>query len=357
MKNPERVNQLFQHYGFSFANPEHITRELHKMFSRYKPVWNSGDDVTAGQIAEQTGCLDLYAIICSISGNPNHNHRVDAINILEEFDRRQDGMQWNNVFSTPVRPEPETTEQERQEVIERGDPTWEELDAIWNSGGFWQPVRRTGGGPGQRRPNTQGLPLPEINPTSFAGTGGVIPIGNDELIQRFASRANNDSLLVTAGVTGLMSIGQISTQPRLDTKKLLWDEPSETALPMPEDCRFLINDTPHTDPTLNDRNRWPDLEIWDFRIGGRDCPLARISRDSYIYHICRLAREMAAHPDIAKRYVIVLRAPPGSYGQNSNDELVNEAPPTAQESQSRPKYQASSRAFSLGTYPYISVFY
>jgi hypothetical protein len=302
----------------------------------FQTLLNLDGQERANAYNETTNCVTLHDFLIEIKNHPNHSRRQDARSILDEIDNRIKGYQWRRLTPTPAVPPPQYIVPGTEREF-RFDPSPAEIENLWNSGAVFQTIPFTAGGSGQIAPRIEGLrrPPPALKPRHFIPDTPFIPLGNEIWTANLESRVDNMSITAEAGLNTLMSFGELSdVLDRPGPEMYLYDTPlDDTYMPMPEGCLFLRGpEIDETDPELQNMDIWPDLEIIDERVAPDNDPMSQVGRYHYLYILFSLVRELVTHPRVARKFAIVFRAPPGSYGPYSNEELVNELPPTNDES-------------------------
>lgn len=301
----------------------------------FQTLLNLDGQERANAYNEMTNCITLHEFLIEIKDHPNHSRRHDARSILYEIDNRIKGYQWRRLTPISTAPPPHTVPgTERQFKFE---PSPAETENLWNNEAVFQTIPFTAGGLGQIAPRIRGLrcPPPALKPRHPTPDTPFIPLDNEIWTANLESRVDNMSITAEAGLNTLMSFGELSdVLGRSGPEIYLYDSPlHDTYLPMPEESPFLMGPViDQTNPELQNMDTWPDLDIIDERVAPDNDPMSRIGRYHYLYILFSRVRELVTHPQVARCFVIVFRAPPGNYGPYSNDELANELLPTSDES-------------------------
>ncbi|KAH8145926.1 uncharacterized protein LAJ45_10068 [Morchella importuna] len=334
VRNQSQLNRCFKQWNVSFEDPENFCATLVPLLVTFQTLLNLDGQERANAYNETTNCITLHDFLIQIKNHPDHSRRHDARSILDEIDNRIKGYQWRRLTPTPaVPPQYIVPGTERQF---RSDPSPAEIENLWSSGAVFQAIPFTAGGSGQIASSIEGLrcPPPALKPRHFIPDAPFIPPGNEIWTANLESRVDNMFITAEAGLNTLMSFGELSeVLGRPNPEMYLYDSPlHDTYLPMPEGCRFLTGpEIDETNPELQNMDIWPDLEIIDERVAPDNDPLSRVGRYHYLYILFSRVRELVTQPRVARRFAIVFRAPPDRYGPYSNEELVNELPPTNDE--------------------------
>lgn len=337
VRNQSRLNRCFKQWNVSFEDPENFCATLVPLLVTFQTLLNLGGQERANAYNDTTNCITLHDFLIEIKNHPDHSRRHDARIILDEIDNRIKGYQWRRLTPTPAIPPPQYIVPSTERQF-RFDPSLAEIENLWSSSAVFQKIPFTAGGPGQIAPRIAGLrrPPPALKPRHInIPDTPFIPLVNEVWTANLESRVDNTSITAEAGLNTLMSFGELSdVLGRPGPEIYLHDSPlHDTYIPMPEGCRFLRDPVVDgTDPELQNMDIWPDLEIIDERVAPDNDPLSRVGRYHYLYILFSRVRELVTQPRVARKFAIVFRAPPGTYGPYSNEELVNELPPTNDES-------------------------
>lgn len=317
--NQAQLNALFEHYDISFRNPEDFVRKLLRMLRNYHNApWNLSEEDFRYYL-RNSNCLRLYDLLQTIRNLPQHRHRIDADNVLDQFRIRANRLPGQTALvPTPMEPDYNGNDRVGAAEVAEADLQLAELQAMVQANGdelLWNPEMN--------------LPIPTLR-TSIAPRAYIrhVPQTNenamDLIVQgRASSQAARDAVL---------DILSADPPPSMILPPLLLDNPLETCLEMPEDCRFLNDPTPvsrYMDNILNQNAN--DLLIWDYRIGEKH-EIDPLGTEHYIYQLISMIRDVIRQPEIARAYAIIFRAYPLRYAAGSADEIADEGPPTAAES-------------------------
>lgn len=310
------LNTLFGVYNLSFENPELIARQLLRMVGNYRNIRD--EDELRYYLSTSNG-LRLYNLLHNIQDLPLHRHRIDANNILTQFRIRIGGLPGQTILiPTPVEPDydgPDRLDPAEVAVLDQQIAQLQDLIQRSAEHVLWEP--------GTDFP----LPIlqPPFEPHEFIRN---VPQSNSDALELIV-RDNASNQAVRDAVFNILSA---DPPPNVIFPPFLIDNPSETCLQMPEDCRFLNDPTPilpNMDEILElDMN---DIVIWDFRTGDKNVT-GPLGTEHYIYHLISLVREIIRQPDIARAYAIIFRAYPLRYAVGSDDEIADEEPPLPGES-------------------------
>ncbi|KAG0136187.1 hypothetical protein HOY82DRAFT_625816 [Tuber indicum] len=295
------INQWFTHYSFSFSNPEDIAVRLTQIKKRHKR--RRPNQILPGN------CDRLLGILREISLFPNHRHRRDAANIIDQVNARM-----------------------RRGTVERLIPEPMGFPSTGNPGDGHSPAAHdilavlTGNLPPDRPP---GEPIPDVSarriyPT-IAGAAPASPPDNQVLVDAGFRWIPDDEDFMIA-MENLRSMR--ADDPGLHAP-LLVDNPREIVMEFSENIPLITAPLPQVDPALQTATRTP-LTIYDTRAWSQGARGA-INEDHYIYHLIDLCRTKLLHPSVAAKYAIVNRAHPSRYRTGSTDNIADEPPASTNE--------------------------
>ncbi|KAG0136184.1 hypothetical protein HOY82DRAFT_536297 [Tuber indicum] len=295
------INQWFTYYRFSFSNPEDIAVRLTQIKQRHQR--RRPTRMLPGN------CDRLLGILREISLFPNHRHRRDAANIVDQVNARMRRGAVQRLIPDPMR---------FQRRENPGDNLSPSADAPL-------PVVM-GTLPPDRQP---GEPIPDvsvrrIHPRIF-GAAPEPPPENEGLVNAGFRWIPDDEDFMIA-MENLRSMR--ADDPGLHAP-LLVDNPREVVMEFSEDMPLITAPLPQLDPALQTATRTP-LTIYDTRTGSQGTRGA-INADHYIYHLIDLCRTKLLHPSVAAKYAIVNRAHPSRYRTGSKDNIADEPPASINE--------------------------
>ena len=328
----QEINNLFIHYNLSFSDPEKIATTISDYWLQLK----HSDKGRDAQIEfTLSGAHSLYSIMLQIANSPWHRHRVDAQNIVAECRHRIRETGPNN----RLEPCPAVS--------------WYTVEG--NSSSSWSRYSLSTGSGGVSGSELEGTREVAVDSPIGGITPGSSAIGNDPSpIARTRSKENlppklapeNEEIkevimglkdeeasdLVLESARESKAKDPRHYNPRLHPK-MYCDDPHEICLRLPEDCQFVVDPTPQVDMSIPDRENWEPMAIYDLRSGCMEEDSGPLKKDSYIWQLFDMVRENLINPDVARAYAIVTRAHPLRYGDDSNDHIKDEPPPTVDESE------------------------
>lgn len=310
----EEVTTWFREFDVSFVDPQGFCDLMTDMRE------NNNDlaDLDLNERARQeSGARALWGILQDVAEHPRHRHRQDARNIIEEVEAREQGEDEGLLIPDPLplpylganrlnppyprlRPDQEMTIQNIVATLPRRLPD-DDLPI---------PFIRV------QRENTGPAPDPATGYEYNDDLGQWIPI---DMVAAEQLRIGTDA--------AINAFGSIEDRGLLPYKYV--DDPAEDVLNMPDQCPFIDAPTPPHDERLLDQTTWPALEIYDDRTG--ETTLGPISATHYIYKILAWARLRMAQPETARAYCMVFRGNPRRFQMDTNDEILDEPPPTSEE--------------------------
>ncbi|KAG0136915.1 hypothetical protein HOY82DRAFT_620740 [Tuber indicum] len=294
------INQWFTHYGFSFSNPEHIAAQLTQLkrsYKRRKP-----------NLALTGNCDRLLRILTEVSLLPNHRHRRDAANIIDQVNARLTRGTVETLVPDPV--------------------IFRPVEGFASAPSDNSPLPFVVGTlPPYRQP---GAPIPDVSTRRihrrYTRDAPAPPADNEGLADTVAARWIPHSGGFTTAMANLRSMR--ADNPGLHAP-LLVDNPREIVMEFPEDIPLLTAPVPHVDPTLQRAARSP-LTIYDTRAGPPSTRGA-LTPDHYIYNLVDLIRTKLLWPSVAGKYAIINRAHPSRYRIGSADNIADEPPASVNE--------------------------
>lgn len=309
VRNQAELDTWFRTYNLTFQNPTGFATTLSGMFDRIMDLQRQGQPVEL--ISAQYGYNTIFQILQEIEALPDHRHREDAANIIVEIGRRRNGEPPLGLISRPLNapPPPRSQAQMDMDGILRAPLEDFEMD-----------LRVPPYGP------DSGLPVPWIR----LRENNLTPPEQSEINLQMAYQLSESFTQTTSARDSIENILLAGTNGRgLDPPTYL-DNPAELVLEMPENLRFLDDPIGMVDDTLYEQTQWPKLDIFDLRRGSA-ANYGPLQESDYIYQFFLLAREILCLPEIARKYVIVLRAYPTRYQNDTPEELVDEPAPTVEE--------------------------
>lgn len=309
VRNQIELDTWFRTYNLTFQDPTRFATTLIEIFNRTMELQMQGQ--SAEQMLTQSGYYTIIRILREIEILPDHRHREDAANIIVEIDRRRNGEPPLRLISRPLNAPPPPRSQAQMDI----DGTLR--DPLED---FEMDLRVPPYGP------DSGLPVPWIRPRE----NNLPPPEQTEINLQVAYRLSGSFTQTREARDSIEGILLAGTNGRgLDPPTYL-DNPAELVLQMPENLRFLDDPIGMVDDTLYEQTQWPKLDIFDLRRGSA-ANYGPLQESDYIYQFFLLAREILCLPEIARKYVIVLRAYPTRYQNDTPEELVDEPAPTVEE--------------------------
>lgn len=309
----EEVTAWFREFDVSFVDPQGFCDLVTDMRENNNNLAELGLNERARQ---ESGARVLWEILQDVAGHPSHRHRQDARNIIEEVEARERGENEGLLIPDPLplpylgadrlnppylrlRPDEEITIQDIQATLPRRLPD-DDLPIPFIR------VQRENAGP---------APDPAVDYEYNDDLGRWMPI---DMVEAEQMRIGTDA--------AINAFGSIEDRGLLPYKYV--DDPAEDVLNMPDDCPFINAPTPPHNERLLDQETWPALEIYDERRGAN---LGPISATHYIYKILAWARLRMAQPETARAYCMVFRGNPRRFQMDTDDEILDEPPPTSEE--------------------------
>lgn len=332
------VDFWFMTYALTLSDPTDFADVLSDLLLKHAEFRQGHSEEEVQEFEREGGAETIHGILTEIAGLPAHRHRIDAANILHEVRRvLETGEAVRPIFGRPMLPpaEPDSSLQDSDGESSDSDP---ERTAPLTTEEILERSRTI------RQPNDP-LPTPQIR----IYTPGNIPLAeqtedNRIILNRFVTE-HALNLGARNGILALLSSGLYSARGQGVPYYL--DNPTEVLIEMPHESKVPFIIAPiigNVDPDLYlDQTRWPMLNIDDLRTGCQ-VNFGRIQPENYIYQFISLVREILCLPEIARKYVIILRGHPTRYQNDTKERFEDETPPTAQEGQSEISY---THIFSL----------
>lgn len=309
VRNQVELDTWFRTYNLTFRDPTRFATRLAELFDRVAVLRRQGR--VADDLIARSGCDTLYRILREIEALPDHRHREDAANILVEVDRRRGGELPRVLVSRPLNapPPPRSQDQVDMDGVERAPPTDADIEARMPPYG----------------PDAE-LPVPWIR----VRENNLLPPAQSRTNLQVASQLSGYYTQTESARISIENILTAGTNGRgLDPPTFL-DNPGELVLEMPENLQFLDDPIGGVNEALYERTQWPKLDIFDLRRGSA-ARYGPLQEADYIYQFFLLVREILCQPEIARKYVMVLRAYPSRYQDNTPEEFVDEPVPTVDE--------------------------
>ncbi|KAG0126317.1 hypothetical protein HOY82DRAFT_542681 [Tuber indicum] len=294
------INQWFTYYGFSFSNPEYIAARLTELKRHHQS--------RRPRLAVPGNCDRILGIIAEVSLLPNHRHRRDAANIINQVNARLVRGTVETLVPDPARYEP--------------------IQGLASAPSANTPLPFVAGTlPAYRQP---GAPIPDVSTRRihrrYILSAPAPPAENDGLAYAALVRWIPESADFMTAMDNLRSLRV--DDPGLHAP-LVVDNPREVVMEFPEDIPLLAAPVPQIDPTLQRAARSP-LTIYDTRAGPPNTRGA-LTMDHYIYYLIDLIRTKLLEPSVAAKYAIVNRAHPSRYRLGSTDNIADEPPASVNE--------------------------
>lgn len=311
VRDQVELDTWFRAYNISFQDPTRFAVVLVDIFYRATSTATRVQGETRADILRRSGYSTILQILREIQGLPDHRHRQDAENILVEVNRRENGEAPLPLVSRPLNPPPPPRSQAKMDIDGTLRTPFEDSDIDSKMPPYgpdaglpvpWMRVRENNLPP----PRQSRINLQVANQLSSIFT------------QTEDARNSIESILLS----GMNGHG-------LDPPTYL-DNPAELVLEMPRDLQFLDDPIGRVDDALFERTQWPKLDIFDLRRGSA-VKYGPIRESDYIYQFFALVREILCQPEIARKYVIVLRGYPSRYQNDTPEEFVDETAPTVDE--------------------------
>lgn len=310
VRNQTELDAWFRTYNLTFQDPTRFVTVLTEISARTVELQRQGQPME--RATARSGYDAILRILREIETLPDHRHREDAANILVEVRRRRDGEPPLRLVSRPLNAPPPPRSQAVMDMDGTPRTPFNEDNDM--------DLRVPPYGP------DSGLPVPWIRPRE----NNLPPPEQSEIDLQVAYQLSeffSQSRSVRDSIEGILLAGTNSRG--LDPPTYL-DNPAELVLEMPENLRFLDDPIGEVDEALYDRTQWPKLDIFDLRRGSA-AKYGPLQEADYIYQLFLLVREILCQPEIARKYVIVLRAYPTRYQNDTPEELVDEPVPTVEE--------------------------
>ncbi|KAG0136185.1 hypothetical protein HOY82DRAFT_536298 [Tuber indicum] len=284
-----------------FSNPEDIAVRLTQIKQRHKHR-------RPAQVLP-SNCDRLLGILREISLFPDHRHRRDAANIIDQVNARMRRGTVQRLVADPMR------------FPRNEDP------GVSLSPSADDPLPVVQGTLPPDRP--PGEPIPDVSVRrihpKIAGAGPAPPPRNQDLVDAGFRWIPDDEDFMIA-MENLRSMG--ADDPGLHAP-LLVDHPLEIVMEFWDDIPLITAPLPQVDPALQTATRTP-LTIYDTRAWSQGTRGA-INADHYIYRLIDLCRTKLLHPSVAAKYAIVNRAHPSRYRAGSKDNIADEPPASINE--------------------------
>lgn len=309
VRNQAELDIWFRTYNLTFQDPTRFATTLSELFDGIMELERQGQ--SANQLFTQSGYNTILRILQEIEILPDHRHREDAANIIVEIGRRRNGEPPLRLISRPLNapPPPRSQAQMDMDGTLRMPLEDSEMD-----------LRVPPYGP------DSGLPVPWIR----LRENNLPPPEQSEINLQVAYQLSQSFTLTSNARDSIENILLAGTNGRgLDPPTYL-DNPAELVLEMPENLRFLDDPIGVVDDALYDQTQWPKLDIFDLRRGSA-ANYGPLQESDYIYQFFLLVREILCLPEIARKYVIILRAYPTRYQNDTPEEFVDEPAPTVEE--------------------------
>lgn len=307
--NQVELDNWFRTYNLTFKDPTGFATVLTELFNQVTVVQLRGQPVA--DIIARSGCGIILRILQEIEALPDHRHREDAANILVEIGRRRNGEPPLQLVSRPLNPPPPPRSQARTDV----DVT---LRTPFNDSDVDSKMPPYG--------HDAELPVPWIRPRE----NNLLPPPRSGINLQVANQLSGVFAQTESARNSIENILLAGTNGQgLDPPTYL-DNPAELVREMPENLQFLDDPIGRIDGALYEQAQWPKLDIFDLRRGSAE-KYGPLQEADYIYQFFTLVREMLCQPEIARKYVIVLRAHPSRYQSDTLEELVDEPVPSVDE--------------------------
>lgn len=304
----EEVSAWFTAFEVSFLDPNEFVGIMFDLRDNYEAALMDPEE----RARQESGAIALWRILEDISQHPSHRHRQDARNIIEEVQARERNEDEALLIPDPLQ-RPYIDDDRRVPPYPRLRP-----DQELSPRNIEMRLPR-------RLPDDD-LPVPFrwMARTSTAPPADEYEY-NTELDDYLWNDLQGGAQFAAAIEADLNRDGVLD--PGLLPYKYM-DDPAEDVINMPDDCPFITAPTPPHDERLLDQRLWPALNIYDERI---TVGSGSLEASSYIYKMLAWARQRMAQPATARSYCIIFRSNPRRYQVDTDDEISEEPPPTAEE--------------------------
>lgn len=327
------INACFRQYELSFRDPNDFVEKLLELNIRAAlAMMNRAPGRAQTDLVRReedrvarAGHAVVHEILQYVARQTEHRHRIDARNIEDEYRRQLSGMPASRLIPDPQERPNQHRPRRRPRLTPRvyDSDDGEEEEATTRETWYLHrlpPVRSEG----------EVLPMAQIMiPEHEEGLREVNPPrGNQEALE-FLAVEHARGREARDAIFAILSAG--TNNRGLDPPEYM-DDPLEVVLPHRDDMELITAPAPPVDQTKLDETQWPELEIYDLRAGGR-ATHGMLSSNHYITNFIEVVRRVVSHPEVAKKFAIVLRGHPTRYQEGSPDELGDEPPPTTEEGQ------------------------
>lgn len=313
VRDQVELDTWFRLYGISFQNPTRFATVLADIFHRATAAAAQIQGETRAEILVRSGYSTILRILREVEGLPDHRHRQDAGNILVEVNRRENGGAPLPLLPRPLNPPPPPRSQAKMDTDGTLRTPFDDSDVDSKMPPY---------GP------DDGLPIPWIR----LRENNLPPPAQGETNLQVANQLSSTFAQTEDARNSIESILLAGTNGHGLDPPMYLDNPAELVLEMPRDLQFLNDPIGRVDDALFEQAQWPKLDIFDLRRGSA-ANYGPLQESDYIYQFFTLVREILCQPEIARKYVIVLRGYPSRYQNDTREEFVDEPAPTVDEGQ------------------------
>lgn len=313
VRDQVELDTWFGLYHVSFQDPTRFATVLVDIFHRATHAAAEIQGETRAEILVRSGYNTILRILREIEGLPDHRHRQDAGNILVEVNRRENGGAPLPLLSRPLNPPPPPRSQAKIDADGTLRTPFDDSDVD---------SRMPPYGP------DDGLPIPWIR----LRENNLPPPVQNEINLQVANQLSSTFAQTEDARQSIENILLAGTSCRGLDPLMYLDNPAELVLEMPRHLQFLDDPIGRVDDALLERAQWPKLDIFDLRRGSA-AKYGPLQESDYIYQFFTLVREILCQPEVARKYVIVLRGYPNRYQNDTPEEFVDEPAPSVDEGQ------------------------
>lgn len=317
----DEINELFYVHGLSFADPNQFVALL---------VHMRLDSEAGGRALAATSHDRIIEIVQEIArGAGQHRHWIDAGNILQEYERRVQRLEAIRLVPDPRRVDYDYVAPKTLKVFKKNQERIRDVDPMSDEEGedsqvILPPML------------DKYLPLPRVRfYPQFDGDRSWSTLNpefvNNETAVRWLEKFTANA---AARAAVLDILGARGNDRGLDPPLITRDDPLEVVLRLPERMPLIDGATPATNQAKQNEANWPLVEVYDSRaVGGSRVLSKRLLQTNYITGFVAAVRRMVTNPEVAKKYAVIFRAHPSRYQDNTQEELIDEGPPTTEEGQ------------------------